>query len=82
MGLPVVIPCFFHTVETSERLETSEKLDIDFRIEDEEYDVKPVYFLNISFILKHPELDQTMIGCNGDEFRSPLPVNEVLNLIQ
>jgi hypothetical protein len=81
MDLPIVIPCFFHTPETSERLTTSEKLDIDVHIDDEEYDVRDIHFFNISFILKHPELDQSMIGSNGDEFRSPLTVKEILKRI-
>jgi hypothetical protein len=82
MDIPIVIPCFFHTAETSEKLVTSEKLDIDVRIDDDEYDVRDIHFFDIAFILKHPELDQSMIGSNGDEFRSPLTVNEILKRIR
>jgi len=81
MAIPIIIPCFFHNAETIQVQETEESLAIEMNIEDEDYDISDVHFYSINFILKHPEKDQTMIGSNGDEFRSPWPMEKVIKAI-
>jgi hypothetical protein len=81
MDLPVIIPCFFHNAETIGNMETEEILGVELDVKDEDYDIQEVQFYSISFILKHPEKEQTMIGANGDEFRSPWPLKKVIKAI-
>lgn len=82
MDLPIVIPCFFHNADTINVMEQGEALAIELEVNDEEYDITNVTFYNINFILPHPEKDQTMIGSNGDEFRSPWPIEKVLKKLK
>ena len=63
-------------------MEMEENIGVELEVNDEDYDIQEVTFFNINFILQHPNKNQTMIGSNGDEFRSPLPIKEVLKKLK
>lgn len=81
MDKPIIIPCYFHTDETSDAYDISERLDINVEVDDTDFDVKGVHFYSISYVMPHHLNDSAVIGSNSEVFRSPLTVQEVIELI-
>lgn len=81
MTTPIIIPCYFHTDETATACDMSERLDIDVDISDADFDVKDIYFYSINYLMPHKYSDGSLIGSNGEEFRSPLKMEEIADMI-
>lgn len=77
----IQLPIYFHTEETSAAMESSEQLNIPVEIDDTEYEIKPVVFMVINYIMPHPEGRGCMIGSGHEEFRSPLTFDEVIEIV-
>lgn len=83
MDLPIVIPCYFQNEESHQLLEMEENLGIAVTENlDEIYDQKPIYFFDISYVFEHPNGKDTMIGSGVEDFRSPMDIYDVLELIK
>jgi hypothetical protein len=81
MDLPIIIPCFFYTEESVEAEKVSELIGKELE-NDAHFLVQDVYFFNITYVCSHPNNTSTMIGTANEDFRSPLPLDKILELIK
>lgn len=83
MGLPIIVPCYFHNDESSRLTDMEDSLGIHLSVDlDTVYDIKDVYLFEVSYIFEHPNCKDTMIGSGVEDFRSPMKLKDVLNLMQ
>jgi hypothetical protein len=76
MRQPIIIPIFSHTEETIKLR------DMEMPYSMSECEVADVYFFNINAVMRDDETDYALILSNGENYLSPLTVEEVLDLIQ
>ena len=81
MNLPIVIPCYFYTEETAEAEKLADLLGKELDT-DEHLMVQDVYFYSIVYVCEHPNNSSTMINAGTEDFRSPLPLDEIIALIR
>jgi hypothetical protein len=55
------------------------KIDVNM---DEVFDVKNVYFFDIAYAFEHPNGKDTMIGSGVEDFRTPMNIEEILELLK
>ena len=81
MDLPIIIPCYFYTEETAEAEKLAELIGKELD-SDDHFIVQDVYFFNIAYVCAHPSNSSTMINAGTEDFRSPLPLDEILELLK
>lgn len=81
----IQLPIYFHTEETHAIKSQSLDLGIPFDVDDADYDIRPVAFFSVDYVFpsknESGEIHGTMIGSGGDEFRSPLKFEEVVEIV-
>jgi hypothetical protein len=83
MDLPIIVPCYFQNEESHRLSDMEETLGVQLNVDlDTVYDVKSIYFFDISYVFEHPNGKDTMIGSGVEDFRSPMNIKEVLKLLK
>lgn len=83
MDIPIVIPCFFHNDESHRLVDMEETLGVSIDVDmDEVFDVKDVYFFDVAYVFEHPNGKHTMIGSGIEDFRTPMKIQDVIQLLK